>query len=412
MATCLQGYARSMSPVVVVDQVEARALSFPTAAAQSDGTLTWDHVDVVTVEIRAGGHVGLGWSYTSPAAVEIIRSVLARQVLGEDPASPSRLWERMHGACRNLGTRGVVMAAISAMDVALWDLRGKGLRVPLAELWGVHREAVPVYGSGGFTSMSTRDLDRQVQDWLIAGCSAVKLKIGENRGHDVARDLDRVARVVNAVQDHARTGTQARPGADVQVMVDADGAYSRSQAMRVGQDLDMLGVTWFEEPVSAEDTQGLAQLRDALNCDVAAGEYVAELADARSMSEVVDCLQLDVTRCGGFTGWRRCAAYAHAAHVPVSAHGAPALHLPLAMADPAVRHAEWFSDHVTVEEQMLDGAPIVQFGRMTAPHTSSPGHGYRLHDVSAFAVDGGAPPPTGTHAVTSLDTHRLRRRSR
>ncbi|MFC6707047.1 hypothetical protein [Flexivirga alba] len=117
-----------MRPGAVVDEVEVRALSFATSAPESDGTLTWDHINVVTVEVRAGPEVGLGWSYTSPAAVEIIRSVLAPEVLGEDPSSPGRLWERMHRACRNLGTRGVAMAAISAMDIAFWDLRSKGLR--------------------------------------------------------------------------------------------------------------------------------------------------------------------------------------------------------------------------------------------------------------------------------------------
>lgn len=388
-----------MTPAAVVDQVEVRALSFPTSAPQSDGTLTWDHTDVVTVEIRAASRVGLGWSYTSPAAVELIRSVLAREVLGADPSSPGRLWEQMHRACRNFGTRGIALAAISAVDIALWDLRSKLLGVPLAELWGSHRTSVPVYGSGGFTSMSMEQLDAQVAEWLRAGCAAVKVKIGEDWGRNVIRDLDRAARVTTLVNG------------DADVMVDANGAYSRSQAMHVGQDLDLLGVTWFEEPVSSEDLRGLAALRDGLSLDVAAGEYVAELSDARSMCEAVDCLQLDVTRCGGFTGWRRCAAYAHAAHVPVSAHCAPALHLPLALADDAVRHVEWFSDHVAVEAQLVEGAPTVHDGRMTAPRSPAPGHGYRLKDVSQFVVDEASSQPSGMHVVTSLDTRRHRRRS-
>ncbi|GGB35563.1 mandelate racemase [Flexivirga endophytica] len=383
-----------MTHAAVVDEVEVRALSFATSAPESDGTLTWDHTNVVTVEVRAGPEVGLGWSYTSPAAVEIIRSVLAPEVLGEDSSSPGRLWERMHRACRNLGTRGVAMAAISAMDIAFWDLRSKALRVPLADLWGAHRDSVPVYGSGGFTSMDDGQLDEQVEAWLSAGCSALKLKIGENWGRNLTRDLDRVARVM------------ARVRGDAQVMVDANGGYSRSQAMHVGQDLDLLGVTWFEEPVSSEDLPGLGQLSDALNCEVAAGEYIAEISDARSMCEAVDCVQLDVTRCGGYTGWRRCAAYAHAVHVPVSGHGAPALHLPLALADHTVRHTEWFSDHVTVEEQLIEGAPAVRNGQMSSVRPAALGHGYRLKDVSRFAVDDVSTQRVGMRAVTSLDAHR------
>lgn len=386
-----------MSSATVVDRIEVRALSFPTPAPESDGTLTWDHTGVVTVEASAGSHVGLGWSYTSPAAVELIRAVLAPEVLGEEASSPARLWERMHRACRNLGTRGVVMAAISAMDIALWDLRSKDLHLPLADLWGAQRDSVPVYGSGGFTSMSADQLDEQVDGWLAAGCSGVKLKIGEDWGRNVARDLDRVARVATRVRDHA------------QVMVDANGAYSRGQAMQVGQDLDLLGVTWFEEPVSSEDLRGLGQLRDVLGSEVAAGEYICEIADARLMCDAVDCVQLDVTRCGGYTGWRRCAAYAHAANVPVSAHCAPALHLPLAISDGAVRHIEWFSDHVALESQLVDGAPLVRGGRLTTARAPSAGHGYQLkEDVSRFAADGATTPQSRAHVVTSLDTRRRR----
>ncbi|WP_158607562.1 enolase C-terminal domain-like protein [Flexivirga caeni] len=384
-----------MTPAIV-DQVDVHALVFPTPEPESDGTLTWDHTGVVVVEVHAGDHTGLGWTYTSPAAAELVRSVLAPQVVGQNPASPSRLWERMRRACRDLGTRGIVMAAISAVDIALWDVRGKSLGLPITELWGTHRESVPVYGSGGFTSMSLDQLDAQVDEWLAVGCPAVKIKIGENAGHDVARDRVRVARVVTRVRGAA------------QVMVDADGAYSRGQALRVGQDLDILGVTWFEEPVSGEDMRGLAQLRGVLGLDVAAGEHIAEVSDARSMCDAVDCVQLDVTRCGGFTGWRRCAAYARAAHVPVSANCAPALHLPLGMADDHLRHVEWFSDHVAVEAQLLEGAPVVRDGRLTASRPAAPGHGYRLKDVSRFAVDGAS---TGQGTVRSLDEQRLRRLS-
>jgi L-alanine-DL-glutamate epimerase-like enolase superfamily enzyme len=185
-------------------------------------------------------------------------------------------------------------------------------------------------------------------------------------------------------------------------MVDANGGYSRSQALRIGQELDMLGVIWFEEPVTSDDAEGLGHLRNLLGCEVAAGEYIAEIADARPMCEVVDCLQLDVTRCGGFTGWRRCAAYAHASHTPVSAHCAPALHLPLALADDRVRHIEWFSDHVALEAKLLDGAPTVGKGRMAYPQSPDAGHGYQLKDVSDFAVDGPASGAGGICTVTSL----------
>lgn len=364
-----------------VDQLRARALSFPTAAPEADATLRWAHTDVVTVEVAAGGLTGFGWSYTTPAAAEVVRSVLAPEVLGEDPSSPPRLWDRMQRACRDLGTRGIAMAAIGAVDVALWDLRAQQLDVPLVDVWGARRDAVPVYGSGGFVSMTYGELDDQVSEWLLAGCRGVKLKIGEDWGSNVARDMERVARVTALV------------GGDARVMVDAGGGYSRSQALAVGRDLDVLGVDWFEEPVSSEDLYGLEQVRGSLGCDVVAGRHVAELTDARFVCRAVDGLQLDLSRCGGFTGWRRCAAYAHAEHVPVSAHGAPALHLPLALSDDKVRHLEWFADHVQVESLMLCGAPNVDRGRLGPVPGQRAGHGYRLADVEEYAVEPAAESP-------------------
>ena len=161
---------------------------------------------------------------------------------------------------------------------------------------GQCRTAVPIYGSGGFTTLSDAQLEEQVAWWQSVGCTAMKIKIGEAWGTRIDRDLARVEHLT----------TIASPTAEL--MVDANGAYSIGQARRVGAELDELGVTWFEEPVSSDDTAGLANLRGSLRCDIAAGEYAADLYDVRALLPVVDCLQLDATRCGGYTGWLRGAA--------------------------------------------------------------------------------------------------------
>ena len=206
----------------------------------------------------------------------------------------------MHRACRNLGTRGLVMQAISAVDIAWWDLKARLLDASLSHLFGRSRDIVPIYGSGGFCTLTDAELADQVRWWRSVGCSAMKIKIGESWGTRPARDLERVRRL----REHA--------GDDAELMVDANGAYTAGQARRIGAALDELGVTWFEEPVSSDDVAGLASLRAALRCDVTAGEYAADVYEVERLLPVVDCFQLDATRCGGYTGWLRCAALAQA----------------------------------------------------------------------------------------------------
>jgi L-alanine-DL-glutamate epimerase-like enolase superfamily enzyme len=160
-------------------------------------------------------------------------------------------------------------------------------------------------------------------------------------------------------------------------MVDANGAYRRGQARRVGAALDDLGVTWFVEPVSSDDTEGLALVRSAVRCDVAAGEYVADLYDARLLTPVVDCLQLDATRCGGYSGWLTAATLAAAHNLDVSAHCAPAVHVPVAAAIPHLRHIEYFIDHARLEPLLFDGVPTPTGGRLPTQHDRA-GHGMSL----------------------------------
>ncbi len=256
------------------------------------------------------------------------------------------------------------MQAISAVDIALWDLKARILNVSLSAVFGRVRDAVQVYGSGGFTTLSTSQLDDQIEQWSEAGCTAMKIKIGESWGSDQMRDIARVKQL--------RSRTEG-----VQLMVDANGGYTRAQARRVGAQLDELGVVWFEEPVSSDDIDGLAVVRDAVSCDVAAGEYVSEIDEAVRLCGVLDCLQLDATRCGGYTGWLGGAAAAGARHLDVSAHCAPALHACVAAAAPNLRHVEWFADHARIEPLLVEGAPAVNGGALQ-PDAAAVGHGMSL----------------------------------
>ncbi|SDO36603.1 L-alanine-DL-glutamate epimerase [Nakamurella panacisegetis] len=348
-----------------IGNIGTDVFTFPTPEPEADGTLTWAATTAVTVQVEAGGRLGLGWTYSAAAAASVVHDVLIPSIGGRDPFDVAGAWSAMHRACRNIGTKGLVMQAISAVDIALWDLKARLLEVPLGQLLGQVRETVPVYGSGGFTTLGPAQLAEQVQGWADAGCTAMKIKIGQDWGTDPDRDLHRVRRL------------RKLAGPEVALMVDANGGYTVGQARRVGRQLDELGVVWFEEPVSSDDLGGLAAVRAGVRCDVAAGEYVSDLYDAAHLLPVVDCLQLDVTRCGGYTGWLRGAALAAARNIDVSAHCAPSLHASVSAAVPNLRHVEWFIDHARLEPLLVEGVPPVAAGRLH-PSAGGTGHGMKL----------------------------------
>jgi L-alanine-DL-glutamate epimerase-like enolase superfamily enzyme len=348
--------------VTAITGVTTAVYSFPTPQPEADGTLAWDATTVVAVTLEAGGAVGLGWTYSGAAAAEVVRHHLAGIARGHDAFDITAGWQAMHRAGRNLGTRGLYLQALSAVDIAWWDLKARLLDLPLTRLLGRCRDAVPIYGSGGFTTLTDEQLAEQVAWWHSAGCTAMKIKIGESWGTRPERDLRRVRQLAELA------------GPRVQLMVDANGAYTTGQARRIGRALDELGVVWFEEPVSSDDADGLGVVRAALGCDVTAGEYAADLCDIRALLPVVDCLQLDVTRCGGYSGWLRGAALAQAHNLQVSAHCAPALHAPVAAAVANLRHVEWFADHARIDAAFVNGAPEVSGGALHAD-SRAVGHG-------------------------------------
>ena len=353
-----------------ISRVTTAVYKFPTPEPEADGTLRWDATTAVTVTLEAGGQTGLGWTYSSPAAAAVIRDHLTDAVRDRAASDIRGGWSAMRRTCRNLGSKGLVMQAISAVDIAWHDLWARLLDVSIAAMLGAARDDLPIYGSGGFTTLSDAQLREQVTWWQSVGCRSMKIKIGESWGSRPARDLARVQKLREFAGD------------DVELMVDANGGYTVGQARRVGAALDDLGVTWFEEPVSSDDVAGLATLRDALRCDVTAGEYAADVYDVAALVPVLDCLQLDATRCGGYTGWLRGAALAQAHNRDVSAHCGPALHAHVAAAIPNFRHIEWFADHARLEPLLVDGVPEARGGSLRLDYART-GHGMTLRPDAA-----------------------------
>jgi L-alanine-DL-glutamate epimerase-like enolase superfamily enzyme len=260
---------------------------------------------------------------------------------------------------------------MSAVETAMWDAAARVLELPLCRCLGQVWQSVPVYGSGGFTSYDNDQLSAQIRHWLASGLTRIKIKVGQGRGTAVERDLARTALAREVA------------GEATQLYVDANGAYSVGQAVRVGERLDGLGVTWFEEPVSSDDRDGLRRVRDAVIADVTAGEYGYHLPDFAALLPVVDCLQVDVTRCGGYGEWLRVAALAAAHNREISGHCAPNVSAHVAVATPNVRHLEWFHDHDRIERLLFDGV-LDPSGGMARPDLSKPGNGLFLKEDDAL----------------------------
>ncbi|MET9879383.1 enolase C-terminal domain-like protein [Actinacidiphila glaucinigra] len=357
-----------------MDAVEAAAYTVPTDAPEGDGTLTWDSTTLVLVRVRSGDTTGTGWTYGAPATAQVVTGQLAPIVTGTSAWDVPAANEAMCRAVRNAGLPGLIAGAVSAVDIALWDLKARLLDLPLAQLFGHARSQVPVYGSGGFTTYDAVRQDRQLRGWVEEqGIPRVKIKIGQSWGTDESRDRDRLVRARRSIGD------------STELYVDANGAYGVKQAVDMARFLDDLGVTWFEEPVSSDHLTALAQVRSQIAPEVAAGEYGYTLPYFGHMlrAGAVDCLQADATRCGGLTTWLRVSALAHAFGVDLSGHCAPHVHAHVAAAAPNLRHLEWFHDHVRIEESLFDGTLDPSGGTISPGADGSPGLGLSFRDERA-----------------------------
>lgn len=360
---------------VSVDRLTVSAYTVPTDSPESDGTLAWDSTTMILVVVEGGGKQGIGYTYGDLSVAKMIESKFASLVEGADAMSPQATWAAMQNTIRNAGRPGVGSMAISAVDIALWDLKAKLLDLPLAALLGRFHDGVPVYGSGGFTSYSDDQLREQLGGWASEGIPRVKMKVGRNPEDDPERV--RVAR--DAI------------GEDTELLVDANGAYTRKQALYWAEWFAEAGITWLEEPVSSEDLEGLRLIRDRgpAGLSIAAGEYSWNLFYSNGLIEAgaVDVLQADVTRCSGITDLLRVDGLCKARSMPFSAHCAPQVHAHAGCAMETLIHCEYFHDHARLEGMLFDGALSPENGYLY-PDTPRPGLGIQLKhaDAEQYAV--------------------------
>jgi L-alanine-DL-glutamate epimerase-like enolase superfamily enzyme len=360
---------------VSVNDLQVSAYTIPTELPESDGTMEWNSTTLILVQIEAGGKKGIGYTYGHPAVRKVIEESLAHRVREKNAMDIPAIYADLVSAIRNNGNCGIAMMAVSAVDTALWDLKAKLLDVPLCSLLGQSRNEILIYGSGGFTSYDTVQLQRQLHQWSEDGIKNVKIKIGRDPDKDGAR---------------VRQARQAA-GEKVNLFVDANGAYTVKQAVAKSYEFSEQQITWFEEPVSSDNLIGLNYIRQHVQpaVNISAGEYGYNLSYFKQMlsMQAVDVLQADATRCGGISGFLKAGCIAEAYCIPFSSHCAPALHLHAALASTQFYISEYFHDHVRIESMLFDGFPNHENGFMK-PDMSRPGFGldFKFQNAKQFKI--------------------------
>ena len=249
---------------------------------------------------------------------ELIRSQLLPRIQGMNPFHVEAIWDRMYRHNRKPVAKGIYISAMGSVDLAIWDIIGKALGLPVCDVLGVFSETIRVYAAGGYyeEGKGIRELVKEMEGYVAEGFQAVKMKVG---GEDMSTDAERVRAVREAV------------GPKVDLMIDANNRWNAYDAIRFGRLVEKYDLFWFEEPVEADNFAGCAEVKRALDIPIAAGENEFTRWGARDLiqAQSVDILQCDTTLAGGITEMRKIAALASAFHIPMSPHGNPhmAVHL-------------------------------------------------------------------------------------
>jgi L-alanine-DL-glutamate epimerase-like enolase superfamily enzyme len=369
MAVAAHQRAIASAPVT---EVRIRTFTVPTDEPESDGTLEWDATTIVVVELEAEGECGLGYAYGDRSVAGFVDSMLRPCLYGADAMRPAAANAAMRRAIRNAGQQGVGAMAVSAADIALWDLKARLLGLPLADALSRFHDSAPIYGSGGFTSYSEDRLREQLELWRDEGLPRVKIKVGR----EPERDPQRLALCREVLWE------------ETELMVDANGAFAPSEALGRAEEYAAFGVAYFEEPVSSRDRAGLRFVRERAprGMAVAAGEYEWDLAGLGELAPNVDIVQADVTRIGGITAMLRADGVCRALQRPFSAHCAPAVSAHVCCAIESLAHLEYFHDHVRLERMLFEGTLDPDDGALH-PDPTRPGHGLALkHEAERFAI--------------------------
>jgi L-alanine-DL-glutamate epimerase-like enolase superfamily enzyme len=285
------------------------------------------------VEIETdNGLVGIGEAGSAGGPLSSTQVVVEHELkpllVGEDPLLIERLWQKMFQRSRQHGRRGILMHAISGLDIALWDLAGKVAKLPVYRLLGAYRDTVEAYASGGFyqEGKNVSAIADEAAGYIAQGYRAMKMKVGRNPStqsnlRDMLAQHDRC--VVSLDEDLARIEAVRKVlGRDAKLMIDINCAWSPALAIQMGKAMEPYQLYWIEEPVATDDIRGSAEVARALGTAIAGYETEVGLYGFRELiaQRAVDIIQPDIAWAGGFTECRRIAAFAQAYNMMVAPH--------------------------------------------------------------------------------------------
>ncbi len=351
-----------------ITSVETLQFELPSAGEISDATMRMSGRSALVVRVRSSsGHEGLGVSGGSAAIRAVVERPLKEAILGEDAFDIERHWNTMFWRVRGIGRKGVAFCAISAIDIALWDLKAKMLDLPLYKLLGAYTDRVPVYGSGGWTSYDETGLIAEQAGYVERGFRAVKMKVAMDFGRREREDVRRLAAVRKALGD------------DVDIFIDANNGYYAKQAIRMAREFEPYRVGWFEEPVLADDIEGLAAIARAIDIPVATGEHEYTKFGFKDLIARggADIVQPDIGRVGGVTEWLKVAHLAHAFNLPVASHAYQLIHLHVACATPNMQIVEYLGSVEQADRILFEGWEPPRDGYWS-PDPQRPGLGLEL----------------------------------
>lgn len=320
-----------------ITSVRSQIVSLRADEPLADGSITGGGTrEFVVLRIYTDAGVsGLGVTFFGAGVTRALKATvddLGAVITGADPTAPERVAEKMRAAAGSAGPGGLLMLAMSGIDIALWDIRARALGVSVSKLLGGAREKIAAYASGALMRFQPLpDIERAARVLVDRGWRAIKTQLALPGETTPAIEVERI-RVIREIV-----------GPDTRLMCDINQRWNVDQAVSIGQRIEPYHLEWLEDVTNAEDIQGLARVRDRLTTPTAGGEYVWGIVPFRQMLEArsIDIAMIDLVRVGGITPWLKVAGMAEAFNVPVVSHLLPEIHVHLIAAIPNGRIVEY-----------------------------------------------------------------------
>jgi L-alanine-DL-glutamate epimerase-like enolase superfamily enzyme len=344
-----------------IRNIDVHLVSAAVTGGFADATRKVETIGYVVVRVTTDqGLEGVGVTYHEvggEATCELINRNMTPRLIGRNPLETEAIWHEFFHYLRGVGRKGLMFCALSAVDTALWDLKGKIVGLPICRLLGSNTTRVPVYASGGWTSYSDDELVDEMKGMVARGFKAVKFKVGYDGGRNTRRDIQRVRKVREAV------------GPEIDLLVDANNCFDAATAVQLANNIREYDITLFEEPVFADDIPGLARFKRGTDIPLGTGEHEYTKFGVRDLliNEAADIVQLDGARAGGYTEMLKIAALTQAWNVKFAPHAMENIHLHLVASVPNAPFLERLLIFEDITAQLFKDAPVPVDGFMEIP---------------------------------------------